>query len=113
MKENPTMKTRLIRWSVGLALLVLSGALGCFRHDANKDDSSQPQAAVAAGEAGSFDERLLEIASSYKNYRCFNEVPQFAPAFCRAAPSADPTPRISASQDSTTHGRKLYWLFVK
>lgn len=113
------MKTRLIFRSVGIALLVLLGPLGCFRHDANKESSSQPpatQVAVAAGEIRPFDARLLEIANSYKNYPRFNDHLVVGPTLCAPGfTSSDTKPmmRVSASQDSTTHGRKVYWLYVK
>jgi hypothetical protein len=84
---------------VGLATLPL-GPLGCTRPDPK-----------AGGPPPTFEDRLLEIARTYEEYGRFPGLPHLAPVYCRAPP--DPLPRFSAQGDSSAHGRKLYWLFVK
>jgi hypothetical protein len=57
---------------------------------------------------------LLEIARSYKNFHRVGDVASFAAADCRPAPPPRAVPpRLSVSVDSATHGRKLFWLYVK
>jgi hypothetical protein len=87
---------------VGLAVLSL-GARGCAE--------PKEQAARSAPEGGSVHERLLGIAASYGAYHLVDPQARWAPARC-ASPGPS-SPRFSASGDSGTHGRKLYWLFVK
>jgi hypothetical protein len=61
----------------------------------------------------------LDIAATYESYGRFETGARFAPAFCAFATVARPpansgtVPALSRSGDTSTHGRKLYWLFVK
>ena len=95
------------------------GLLGCL-------DQTEPatSSAPAGGGEGDrrFHARLLEIASSYQDYHSVNEEAHWAPVSCNSfnnafqpvtSPPPPIEPLVSASGDSTTHGRKLYWLFAK
>jgi hypothetical protein len=66
---------------------------------------------TAKTESGTFDGRLLEIANSYEGYELADTSAKIVPTFCRLPPPVGPT--FSGSEDAATHGRKLYWLFVK
>jgi len=60
---------------------------------------------------GPFDAKLLDIAATYKkSYRVDDQI-YLAPEMCRMANFS--IPRISASTDEKTHGRKLYYLFAR
>jgi hypothetical protein len=76
------------------------------------------------GGTSQFNERLLEIASSYERYGLVAPAVSWAPMDCafdigppvvgRQGPSPlAPELRFSSGGDSASHGRKLYWLFVK
>ena len=68
-------------------------------------------------ERQAFHGRLLEIARSYEEYGRLQPDLGFAPIPCAPAISTHvggvSRPSLSASQDTATHGRKLYWLFAK
>lgn len=57
------------------------------------------------------DPRLVEAAGAYAAYGRIDDSTRWAPTDCKA-PMPEP-PRLSASRDSETHGRKLYYLFAK
>jgi hypothetical protein len=57
------------------------------------------------------DPRLVEAAGKYAAYGRVDDRARWAPAAC-AAPVEEP-PRLSASRDAETHGRKLYYLFAR
>jgi hypothetical protein len=66
-----------------------------------------------------FAAHLLEIARTYESYgRLFNDA-RPSPWDCRARlvsdpePNSESTPLLSRSNDESTHGRKLYSLFVR
>jgi hypothetical protein len=84
----------------------------------------QTEQGKQVGGTPQFNERLLEIASSYENYGLVAPAVREAVMACvkvidpslvgRQGPSPlAPEPRYSTGGDSATHGRKLYWLFVK
>jgi hypothetical protein len=58
-----------------------------------------------------FNDRLLEIAKTYKDYGRVDDEARWAPAFCRMPKPA--VARFSDSTDDLTHGRKLYSLLAK
>ena len=66
---------------------------------------------LTAGCAAAGDPRVDESARSYASYRRVDETRRWAPAACKA-PAPKPL-KVSASRDSETHGRKLYYLFAK
>ena len=109
------MNRRLVCWwLVGLAVALPMSPIGC--HD-KSDENAEPRTSVTA-EATSFHDRLLQIATSYEEYGRFGTEPRWSPLYCAAPPpvaskAPPPRPRVSASGDSRTHGRKLYWLFVR
>lgn len=55
---------------------------------------------------------LTEAIDSYLQFPMANSVALVAPADC-APPSDDPRPMMSNSDHESTHGQKLYYLFVK
>lgn len=59
-----------------------------------------------------FHDALVTAVNDYLQYSMVNSVAFEAPAQC-AAPTNDSPPRLSASEDDQTHGRKLYYLFAK
>ena len=69
-------------------------------------------ALLLAGCAGADGPRLAEIPERYPSYGRVDEVQREAPAACADSVQA-PTPRISASRDPGTHGRKLYYLYAR
>jgi hypothetical protein len=92
------------------ALALLPGISGCV--DATRPPRV-PAAARAAVNPGpeDFEGRLLEIAARYECYERSGPVPRWAPQLCAGTIPA--VPGLSRSNDVATHGRKMYWLFVK
>ncbi len=73
------------------------------------------RSAEPAPEAASLDkqfvEQLLKIAKEYPSYGRVDDEFRWAPWLCR---SPEPShARFSSSDDGTTHGRKLYFVFAK
>ena len=68
-------------------------------------------AVLLSASCTSSDPRLLESAQSYESFGRVDGTRRWAPTDCKA-PLPDP-PRMSASRDSETHGRKLYHLYAK
>jgi hypothetical protein len=105
--------------AVSMLLLLTMGLLGCLEQK-EPETSSAPAGGGGEGDR-LFHARLLEIAGSYGEYHSVNEEAHWAPVTCQSfasafspRPPAPPIePLLSASGDSTTHGRKLYWLFAK
>jgi hypothetical protein len=96
---------------LGLVLIPLC-LTGCFA-DSKPDNGNHSSPAPTA--ASPFEEKLLAIAQSYEEYGRLDLTARWAPAACAPAVWAPPAPepRFSASGDGGTHGRKLYYLFVK
>src|SRR5437764_84094 len=72
--------------------------------------SARPAPAPAPGEPP-FHDALKRIAVDYRDYGRVDDEMRWAPYLCRG-----PMPgvaHVSASKDDSTHGRKLYSLFVK
>jgi hypothetical protein len=125
----PKMKKRFTLCFLGASTALLLVLIGCSDRGAPKGPSVSVVAtgAVTAAVGGPFQERLLEVARSYEEYgRRFDGPPNWGPVACAptapnpesAPPSPPPSPspisaRYSAGGDAGTHGRKLYWLFVK
>jgi len=117
------MKLHLVCWCVANAALLSLGVLGCSVQGPTKEETTGPAptpTAVAAGEDRPFDDTLLEVASTYKtrsaHYYPVYPAVQMTQVTCgpfTLTPASPPPPLITASNDSATHGRKLYWLFVK
>jgi hypothetical protein len=89
-------------------------SLGCSVEPAGQGAPPAPAlpSSTAVKEGHSFDGRLLEIASSYKRFRRIGDEVRLTYVPCAAQPRIN-SPQLSASADPDTHGRKLYWLFVK
>lgn len=63
-----------------------------------------------------FHPALLDVAAQYKKtYKQVTELPSWAPALCAMAklPAEKPVQKLSSSDDESTHGRKVYFLFAK
>jgi hypothetical protein len=60
----------------------------------------------------SFEAQILNAARGYRSLRKVDDAMRVAPVMC-APVSIGPRARTSQSQDSGTHGRKLYVLFAK
>lgn len=76
------------------------------------DDDSKKVVTTDSANDPAFHKVLLEIAAEYKRYSQVNPTSKYAPALC-ALPAPPKHPQISASSDSSTHGRKVYYLFAK
>jgi hypothetical protein len=61
----------------------------------------------------SFEDTLLEIATSYESFGRVSAPARWAPAYCRAPIPPTPEATFSRSTDGGTHGEKLYTLFAK
>ena len=57
------------------------------------------------------DARLIEVSTTYPSYGRVDDIARIAPRMCKAPPPAPP--RLSASRDLETHGRKLYYLYAR
>lgn len=66
---------------------------------------------LLAGCATADDPRLEKVAGEYAEYGKVDDLARWAPTLCWRPPP--PEPRLSASRDVETHGRKLYFLFAK
>jgi hypothetical protein len=66
---------------------------------------------LLAGCATGGDPRIQEAAREYTDYGKVDDLARWAPKLCKLPPP--PEPRVSASRDFETHGRKLYYLFAK
>jgi hypothetical protein len=106
------------RWSrmnrLRLAFAIVLLLPGC------SDDTQRPKDTVAAvaveSRTPNFQTQLLDIAATYESYGRFSTRPRYAIAACMPIPviSRPPLgPLLSGSDDPYTHGRKLYYLFVK
>jgi hypothetical protein len=112
------MNSRITRLAYVLTLFSVALA-GCADNKATRtpadDAPSQGQSSSPAGmdaaQRRAFDDRLLEIATSYESYGRSDTAARWAPADCR--PPAAPEFAFSRSTDPETHGRKLYSLFAK
>jgi hypothetical protein len=66
-----------------------------------------------------FEGRLLDIAGTYESYGRLDTQPRWGPLTSLYIDVTFPPPnpgalaRFSDSKDQATHGRKIYWLFVK
>jgi hypothetical protein len=69
---------------------------------------SQPVAVES--ENGALDQRLLAVAGEYLKYGRVDDLNRWSPELCSLKPSRG---RMSASEDSTTHGRKIYYVFAR
>lgn len=87
-------------------VLPRSGATG------SRAEVAPPPAGPPARRAGPFDAQILEIAQTYRQqFTRVSDQAHWAPQLCLV-----PSPGgvlLSASGDSDTHGRKLYFLFAK
>ena len=83
--------------------------------DHNSSKSSHQRPLATSVEPDLIEQRLLEIASEYRQYTCVSPHLLQAPALCRVDPGALLQPQLqsSNSKDGATHGKKLYLLYAK
>ena len=108
---------RLLVYRVGLALAIATLFVGCV-DDTGRQETSAANASVKADFAG----RLLEIARNYEGYRLSDEKMRVTAAPCAAVQPhhfihgltpAERSAKMSSSPDASTHGKKMYFLFIK
>lgn len=77
-------------------------------------DSSTPvgvtEESTSPAISSEFEPRIREIAMQFHDWTKLGTAPKVAPERCRVPPLL---PLISKSRDNTTHGQKLYFLYVK
>jgi len=56
-------------------------------------------------------ERMQEVAAEYKDYGRVDDLARWAPEDCRMPPP--PLARVSAAEEESPHGRKLYTVFAR
>ena len=91
-----------------IVLTIASLLSGC--RDAPLGDSSSPK----SNSSVLFDALLQRAATEYRTFSLVNLAARPAPAACLApSPWTPASPRLSRSTHDATHGRKLYFLYVK
>lgn len=105
--------------------VIAFAAAGCNRQgsDAQAEESKTAESKRSTVEGVEFHATLLEIAAAYQKYGRFDETLRFGPPPCSAPPPGfppyeEPKPgpsrlRVSKSRDADSHGKKLYYLYVK
>lgn len=78
----------------------------------NRDDSRDSNVPVIVNNAD-FHEPLTAAAEQYLEFAMVNSIPLAAPEACAAAAPEEAQPMISQSDDTDSHGKKLYFLFAK
>jgi hypothetical protein len=114
-------RASLLLFASGIAI-----ALGCTQGldgDSTRDQSDTTHDRKATEETQpEFHAQLLEIAANYQALGRFDELLRFGPPPCSAPLDGEeqtprkPEPsrvRFSKSNDADTHGKKLYYLYVK
>ncbi|MEX2185358.1 MAG: cytochrome P460 family protein [Pirellulales bacterium] len=80
----------------------------------SQGEAASPRVEGASG--AEFHAQLLDIAATYEKLGRFDERLRFGPSLCRGPLQSKPEPsrvRLSKSGDDETHGKKLYYLYVK
>lgn len=99
-----------------LGLAALFGlATACSSGSTVGSESAKPKVELglttpAARAPSDIDATLRSIAAEYASWHRVDDWNHWAPELCRMSPSVG---RISASDDTDTHGRKLYYLYAK
>jgi hypothetical protein len=96
-----------------VALLIANAVLvvaGCDRLEvsARAEEPDRNSRNSNSQESDEFHARLLEIAAGYKKFGRFDGHLRVSPEQCAA-----PRPSMSKSDDTKTHGKKLYYLLAK
>ena len=95
-------------------VLIAIGLTSCAEDDFDETPSQAGNEANRANEENTnnpiFHDQLLAVANEYFEYGLVNPAPRMAITLCRQPPRA---PMLSESDDSNTHGKKLYFLFAK
>jgi hypothetical protein len=100
------------RWFAALIAGALPlGLAGCVEGQKPAAPAPATEPAPSPTEPGRrFQERLLHIARNYQSYGQVDDKLRWAPTYCEAPRPAGL--RVSDSDDSGTHGRKLYAVFA-
>jgi hypothetical protein len=101
---------RMRRFALVTAGVLVCGVLGCVERQPSSpapqaDPSPKPETTD-----NPFDERLLQIAHTYRSFGQADLAMRWALADCRAP--LPPELSVSASKDKDTHGGKLYAVFA-
>ncbi|MCB9856831.1 MAG: hypothetical protein H6818_14210 [Phycisphaerales bacterium] len=115
----------MIRFAVISAISLVASApgLGCREHAPQSDDSPiessestrdaaiiDEQKSTARGSDALLRQTLLRLAAEYREFGIFYTDPSWSPVDCRRP---DATPAYSSSDESDTHGQKLYFLYAR
>ena len=93
----------------GLGSFAFAGCYASETHEAAASASDTPRVAEQVGPA--FEAELLRIASAYRGWTRVSNKPARAPSDCRPPPTNGVLE--SESDDASTHGSKLYFLYAK
>lgn len=110
-------KTDAVRQFISLSLSSAFIFACCFFLCESQASSAEKVANKDAGAAKKevndpkFHAELLKIAAEYQSYSKVDDMSRWAPALCAMPPP--PKARVSKSKDTSTHGKKLYYLFAK
>jgi hypothetical protein len=78
-----------------------------------KPQTAASQPTEDAAQPHVFEERLLEIATSYESFGRVTAAARWAPTDCVLPSPTTPEVTFSRSTDRSTHGQKLYTLFAR
>src|SRR5438552_1261479 len=86
--------------------ICLAASSGCL----SMSDAEQANSPLVPTNLEQFQPRLREVAGAYEAYARVDDELHWAPGLCRQPQPSHP--RLSASGDVDTHGRKLYYVFA-
>lgn len=102
MEAGVTNMNATWRWTLSGGVVLLGSGLA-WMAVASEDEPAR--------EAGPFDEMILEAAQEYEGWERVSDTLHWSPYLC-AAPMRRGA-QVSQSDDESTHGRKLYYLYAK
>jgi hypothetical protein len=102
-----------------LTLALLAAPCGCVEKDQRQEGPPGP--AVTEQTPGAFDAQLLEVARTYESFGLAAEEVRMTNVLClpitanslHGVTTPEHTAKASTAPDSSPHGKKLYFLFVK
>ncbi len=105
------MRKRIL-WAVAFGIVL--GLAGCVEtQPEEKPAGANTPPVVKDVTLDPFRDRLLQIAGEYKSYGQADQTLRLGWVYCWAPQRDIPNLRLSASGDSTTHGRKFYFMYAK
>jgi len=129
--NNQFTQLRCVVFSAMLVCLVLSGCtndeaastedqpknevtnLEAKSDSSNEKSDAKPVKDLPVVNNPDFHESLVEATEAYLRYPMVNSVAEVAPADCAAPFDPEAKPKLSHSDDESSHGNKLYYLFAK